>query len=99
MRVLIITSALAAILAFHNATSRYLFALGRERVLPRGLGTTHRVHHSPWVAGAVMGVASAAVVGTFAILGRDPYNDLFILTNSPGVIGIMVLQALAAAAV
>jgi amino acid transporter len=99
MRVLIVTSCLAAILAFHNATSRYLFALGREGVLPRALATTHRVHRSPWVAGLVMGIVSAVVVAAFALGGLDPYNDLFIIVNSPGVIGIMVLQALAAAAV
>ena len=99
MRVLIVTSSLAAILAFHNATSRYLFALGRERVLPRALATTHGVHRSPWVAGAVMGVVSGIAVAAFALAGLDPYNDLFVLANAPGMIGIMVLQALAAAAV
>ena len=99
MRVLIVTSTLAAILAFHNATSRYLFALGRERVLPPALATTHGVHHSPWIAGAVMGIVSALVVAGFALTGRDPYNDLFVLVNAPGIIGIMALQALAAASV
>jgi hypothetical protein len=38
-------------------------------------------------------------VCVFALAGRDPYNDLFIIVNSPGVIGIMALQALAAASV
>ena len=34
------TSVLASMLAIHNAASRYMFALGRERVLPRGLGAS-----------------------------------------------------------
>ncbi|MFD0564114.1 APC family permease [Kitasatospora saccharophila] len=38
MHVLIIVSAFASALAFHNAAARYLYALGREGLLPRGLG-------------------------------------------------------------
>ena len=37
--VLLITSVFAALLWFHNTVARYLFALGRERVLPAVLGT------------------------------------------------------------
>ena len=51
MRVLIITSAFAATLAFHNAAARSFYALGRERVLPAALGRTHLTTHSPWVGG------------------------------------------------
>lgn len=35
MHVLIVVSAFAATLAFHNAAARYLYALGREGLLPR----------------------------------------------------------------
>jgi len=34
----------------------------------------------------------------FALLHLDPFNDLLIKVNTPGVIGIILLQALAAAA-
>jgi amino acid transporter len=37
---LFLTSLFAAALAFHNATWRYAFALGRENVLPAALGRT-----------------------------------------------------------
>lgn len=37
MEVLIVTIIFAALIAFHNASTRYLFALGRERLLPRRL--------------------------------------------------------------
>lgn len=36
---LLLTSLLAAMIAFHNITARYGFSLGRERVLPAGLLT------------------------------------------------------------
>ena len=42
--VLLCTSVFAGYLALHNATSRYLFALGRERVLPQHLGSYHPQH-------------------------------------------------------
>lgn len=38
MGIMLLTSLLAAILATHNASARYMFALGRERVLPPLLG-------------------------------------------------------------
>ena len=37
--VLFLTSVFAALLSFHNGVARYLFALGRERVLPEFLDT------------------------------------------------------------
>ena len=40
--VLLLTSVFAALLSFHNTVGRYLFAAGRERVLPRSSPT--RVH-------------------------------------------------------
>ncbi|MES1169645.1 MAG: APC family permease, partial [Leifsonia sp.] len=48
MRVLIVTSFFACLLALHNACSRYLFSLGREGLLPRSLGRTHPVTRSPY---------------------------------------------------
>jgi amino acid transporter len=99
MQVLLVTSALAAILAFHNAASRYLFALGREGAMPRALAVTHARHRSPWVAGVVMAIVSAVVCAGFALAGMDPYADLFILVNTPGTIGIVALQILAGVAV
>ena len=49
MGVLLLTSVLASMLAVHNASSRYLFALGRERVLPGSLGRYHGQFLSPHV--------------------------------------------------
>src|SRR5689334_25230937 len=37
----IITGSFACGMAFHNTTARYLYSLGRERVLPTALGRTH----------------------------------------------------------
>jgi amino acid transporter len=47
MSLLFISSVFAALLAFHNAVARYLYALGREGLVPAQLGRTHTKHLSP----------------------------------------------------
>ena len=49
MQGLLVASLFACALSFHNTLNRYLFAAGREGLLWRGLGRTHRDHHSPLV--------------------------------------------------
>ena len=46
----IVVSCLFAALGVHTVVSRTLFAMGREQVLPKALGTTHPKHQTPWVA-------------------------------------------------
>ncbi|MEE1761329.1 APC family permease [Streptomyces sp. SP18BB07] len=98
-RLLIVTSVLAALLAFHNAITRYMYALSAEKVAPPALGRVHPRHGSPWVAGVAQSVLAVVVVAVFAVIGVDPYTKFFLWVNTPGVVGILVLQALAAFAV
>ena len=44
---LIMTGSFACGMAFHNTTARYMYSLGRERMLPAALGRTHPKYHSP----------------------------------------------------
>ena len=99
MRILIVTSNFAALLAFHNAITRYAYALASEGVLPRRLGHVHPRHHSPYIAGLAQTALAAVVVAAFAMAGLDPYLQLLLWVNTPGVIGFVALQALAALAV
>jgi amino acid transporter len=99
MRVLIVTSLFAALLAFHNAITRYTYALASEGALPRRLGRIHPVHKSPYIAGYAQTALAALVVAGFAAFHADPYLQLLLWVNTPGVIGIVVLQALTAFAV
>lgn len=48
--IFIITGSFACSLAFWNTANRYLFSMGRERILPRAFGRTHATHKSPFVA-------------------------------------------------
>jgi amino acid transporter len=99
MEVLLISSAFASTLAFHNTTSRYLFTLGREGLLPRRLARVHPAHGSPHVASGVQAVVAAVVVLLFALAGADPYLGLFLLMVGPGILAVIVLQALCAVAI
>ena len=97
MYALIVTSVYAAQLAFHNAINRYTFGMAESGALPRVFARTNRAG-SPAFAGAVQSALAMTVVLLFALFGLDPFADLLIKVNTPGVIGIILLQALAAAA-
>jgi amino acid transporter len=98
MRLLIVTSAFAASLAFHNAAVRYLYALGREGLLPAALGRTDARTGSPSRAVLVQSLLALAVIGVGIAADADPYLVILLWTNGPGILGIVALQALAAVA-
>ncbi|MEU9245339.1 APC family permease [Streptomyces sp. NPDC048385] len=98
-RILIITSLLASLLAFHNAITRYGYALATEHALPASLARVHPRHGSPWIAGMAQSILAAGTVTVFAVIGAQPYNQFMLWVNTPGVIGILALQLLAACSV
>jgi amino acid transporter len=99
LQVMLCTSLFAATLALHNAANRYMFALGRERVLPKWLGGVHHRHHSPYRASLVQTAVTVVVIAIFAIAGLDPYLNLATTMLGLGTLGIVALQAAAAVAV
>jgi len=99
MQVLLCTSFFGAILALHNASNRYLYALGRDRVLPAWIGRAHPRHGSPHRASMVQTTVTIVMVAGFAIAGLDPYVNLATSMLGLGTLGIVVLQAVAAVSV
>ncbi len=95
MMILLVVSLFAAMLAFHNSATRYLYALGRARVLPRSLART-RPNGAPQFAGIVQAVFAAVVAGLFALAGLDPISSLVPSMIGFGTLCVLVLQALAA---
>ena len=98
-KVLLMTGSFACGMAFHNCAARYLYAIGRENVVPgmrRTIGAAHPVHGSPYIAGFVQTAFATAVVLFFAFTGRDPYTGLYGLMALLGTTAIMIVQALAA---
>ncbi|MGW3196560.1 APC family permease [Streptomyces sp. NPDC001118] len=102
MQWLMITGSLACGMAFHNCAARYLYALGREGVLPslkNTIGRTHARHGSPHIAGLVQTGVSAVLIAAFWIAGKDPYNALYVLLAILGTMAILVVQAVCSFAV
>ncbi len=99
LEVFMTTSQLITTLALHNAATRYLFSLGRQRCFPARLGAVHTSHQSPHIASlatSVMTVVPALILG---LAGVPPIVGLGSITTALGTIGILLLQALAAVAV
>ncbi|KUO08067.1 APC family permease [Streptomyces sp. DSM 15324] len=102
MQWLMITGSLACGMAFHNCAARYMYALGREGVLPslqRTVGRTHARHGSPHIAGLVQTIVSAVLIGAFWAAGKDPYTGTYVLLAILGTMAILVVQAVCSFAV
>lgn len=93
MSVLIVTSIFASQLAFHNTINRYTLSLSREGIFPKHSGRISPRHGTPSVAGIEQTLLSVALVVGAALLQLDPFTQFLIWANSPGVIGILLLQA------
>jgi len=96
---LVLTSSVAAVLALFNNSTRYLYALARDGVLPRSLAKTHPRHRSPYVAGAVLAIALFAVLGCASIARLDPLLNVSTALVGLGSVGLMTLLAVTALAI
>ncbi|WP_433349260.1 APC family permease [Micromonospora sp. CA-111912] len=96
---LFMTSVLAAMISFHNTTARYIFALGRERVLPEAFGRTSPRTGSPRVASLAQSVLGLLVILLYATNGWDPVRQLFYYTGVGGGFGVLLLIATTSIAV
>jgi amino acid transporter len=96
---LFVTSIVAAMISFHNTTARYMFALGRERVLPAALGRTSRTTGAPRNASLLQSVVGIAVIVAYAVAGWDPIVQLFFWGGTSGALGILFLIATTSTAV
>lgn len=74
-------------LAYHGMASRYMFALGRSRLLPSSAGKAHPRYGSPHISGYVQTLVSAVVIAPFVLLNADPFLNLF-----PAVAGIVAIS-------
>ena len=97
----IVTGSFACQLAFFNTATRYFFSMGREGVLPRSLGRTHPVHHSPYVASTLVAVFAAAIMAGFLLYNSSTVGALFFLgtwvpmMGNIGILSVMALVSLA----
>jgi amino acid transporter len=99
MRALLLSSIFACLLAFHNTITRYLYALGRERLLWGFLAHVHPRFQSPYKASYVQTGCAVAGVAASVMSGADPLTVVFSWTSAFATIGIVGLQLLVSAAV
>lgn len=103
-KVMTVTGSFACALAFHNAASRYLYAMGREGLsdkLTRTLGATHRKHGSPHISSAVQTAITLIIVLLFFWLQEPtksapdvPYIYLYGLLAILGTMAILIVQSI-----
>ena len=108
-QILTVTGSFACALAFHNAASRYLYAIGREGLSPaltRTLGSTHRRHGSPHISSAVQSVVTLVIVLLFFWLQKPTkaapdvaYTQLYGLLAILGTMAILIVQSISSFAV
>ena len=106
---LIITGSFACGMAFHNTTARYMYALGREGVLPKQLGRTHIKHKSPYIASTTQSVIAILIMLAFVAFATvNPatgaatsvaYLQVYGLMAVMGVVSILAIQALVSVAI
>jgi len=104
---LIVMGSFACALAFHNAASRYIYAIGREIPMTKStLGATHGVHHSPHIASATQSVITLLFTLGFYFLttgGSDPlqgaYYYMYGLLAVLGTFAILIVQTICSVAV
>jgi amino acid transporter len=90
-RVLLFTGLVAGLIALHHTIARYLFALGRERLLPAGLGQTSARTAAPHAASLTQTTIAAAVLGTCGYFRLGPETGLFHRLGVGGAVGVLVL--------
>lgn len=97
-QLLFLTSLFAAALAFYNCVWRYIYALGREHVLPAALGRTGG-NNIPKAASLTQSVTALAVIAWYALTGQDPMTRLFFWLGTTGGYGILLLLTATAVAI
>jgi amino acid transporter len=97
--VLFLTSLFAAMISFHNAVARYMFALGSERVLPAALGRTEHRTGAPRIASLTQSAVGLAVIVLYTMAGWDPMVRLFFWLGTTGAFGVLCLLAVTSIAV
>jgi len=88
MQVLILTSAFACGMAFHNTAARYIYSLAREGALHSGLAKTHATYKSPHIASCTQSVLAAIILVLFMVLAgtNDPTQQAYLM-----IYGLMAL--------
>jgi amino acid transporter len=96
---LLMSSLFACVLAFHNVIARYQHSMSNAGLLPVRLGRVHGAHTSPHISSLLQTITAAVLIVTFAVVGLDPYLEVFTWFAGVATFAIVVLMALTCLAV
>ncbi|OZF26089.1 APC family permease [Rhodococcus sp. 14-2483-1-2] len=99
VQIFLISSLFAALLAFHNVLSRYIFSLANSSALPARCGRAHVKHSSPYIASVVQTVSALVLVIASALAGLDPVTEVFAWFAGVSSVGIVALMTITSVAV
>jgi amino acid transporter len=99
MNAFLVTSLFACVLSFQNTISRYLFAWGRDRILPQRLGQVDGRHQSPRLACRLQTAIALATIVLSGLFGLDPYSILYSWLAAASALGILIVQILVCLAI
>lgn len=98
MRILLLTSMFACVLAFHNSATRYFFAMSRSNLLPEAIGRT-RGHGVPANASFLQTAVAVIIIVAFAAFQLDPVVNLFYWFAITAILALTFVQALVSVSV
>ncbi|MEU4238741.1 APC family permease [Actinoplanes sp. NPDC026619] len=90
-RLVLLAGLVAAALALHNAMSRYLFAMGREHVLPAAFARTARRTSAPRTASLTVSAISVIALAAAYLAGVRTPSILAQRLGVAGGLGILVV--------
>ena len=107
MEWLMITSTFACAMAFHAAATRYFYAMGREGILKKWLGYTHKRWQSPYAGSFFQSGVAAVLVLLFIIMWyvskatqnfanfqNAPYSELYGWLSILGTFWVLLMMTL-----
>jgi amino acid transporter len=94
--IFIVTALLAAVVTFHNNIARYLYMLGRQRLLWVPLGHTREIARTPYIASMVQTVSALLILALFWAFNQDPYAVVLAVMTGIGTVGLILAQAVSA---
>ncbi len=91
---LVVTGSFACQLAFYNTASRYIYSMGREKIIPSAFGRVHPHHRSPYVASMAVSALMLVFILGFILHDRSTLAMLAQLGTWGPLLGVMCLLAI-----
>jgi len=88
---LVITSLFAAMIGNHQAASRYMVAMGRDKLMPDRTAYVDPQYKAPQTANLYAVLFYVIFIGAFALAKSDPYLTLYVSLGALTVLNIALL--------